>query len=276
MSTLFPINDQLLTDITTSMKKDGFYKSKPLLVWENAFATEGRLVIVDGHTRLAAAKRANLDMVWADLKPFANVTDAWLTAAGEQSGRRNLSRDKIAVYVVHALTELKEAGGRLPTEHQLAKRLGVSRPTISRAKALVKDGGDDLIALVRNKELSLREAYERIQLAKKHPAAAEEPTPAAKPPKPGEPGWPEGVHPPRPKPDGTKLAHDLRVAVDQFQYRLEQHPDPQALIGAVETLTALSEGAKKDVALSDLNLVADLVAAAVRAGVDPLEVVNQE
>jgi ParB-like chromosome segregation protein Spo0J len=272
MSTMFPIDDQLLADITTKMKNEGFHKTKPLLVWENAFATESRLVVLDGHTRLAAAKKAKLDMVWVDLKSFSNVTEAYLAGAGEQSGRRNMNRGEIAMRVVRGLIELKEAGGRLPTEHRLAKALGVSRPTISRAKALVKDGGDDVLALVRDGELSLREAYERVQLAKKHPATADAPRPpVAKPPKPGEPGWPEGVHPPNPK----QPSHHLAIAVDQFRHRLEEHPDPEALIGAVEALFALGEGTKTDIVLQDLNLVSDLVAAAVRAGVDPVELINE-
>jgi ParB-like chromosome segregation protein Spo0J len=159
---LFPVDAATLKLVTDSIRENGFQLDKPILVWKDAFGERGRQVVVDGHTRHRAALDLKLPEMWATLRQFKGVDAAITAAIGEQVQRRNLNREQIAAYVVSILPLLDDHvpyGLGTRTARQLAEMLGVSKPTIDRARGVLGSGRTDLIDAVKNGEMSLLVAY---------------------------------------------------------------------------------------------------------------------
>jgi ParB-like chromosome segregation protein Spo0J len=228
---LFRIDDQLLAQIVTSMRKDGYHKTKPLKIWKDAFATSGRLVVVDGHTRLAAAKRARIETIPIDARHYASVTVAYLDAVREQITRRNMPRDQIAFFTLRSLQLLREAGGRSPSKAQLATTLGVGTTTIARARAILDKGGDELIRRVLEQELSLFDAYEEISRAREDAASAVAEAYTGRDAKPRMPGKSELKH-----------HNKLRRAEEMFAIRRDEHPDAGAYEAMLDAILGAEQG----------------------------------
>lgn len=159
---LFPVDRDDLQLVTASIRDNGFDATKPILTWKNAFGEQGRIVVVDGHTRLQAALDLKLPEVWITVRQFKNVDEATTAGIAEQVNRRNMNREQIAANVIAKLPLLDETkdGLRTRTAKQLAAMLGVSVPTIDRARGVIASGDKDLIAKVKDGTLSLLAAYD--------------------------------------------------------------------------------------------------------------------
>jgi ParB family chromosome partitioning protein len=71
---MFTINAEILASIVKSMKELGYDKSQPLVLWK------GKGVVVDGHTRLQAAREAGIPEIPVEEKEFAALEEAKLYA----------------------------------------------------------------------------------------------------------------------------------------------------------------------------------------------------
>src|SRR5262245_40287664 len=96
----FPIGDAELAAITESMRERRFDQAEPLVIWNQGS------VLVDGHTRLAGAKAANLDHVYVVERDFADLRDALEYAIARQRDRRNLSRQQLQGFTARAILAL--------------------------------------------------------------------------------------------------------------------------------------------------------------------------
>jgi ParB-like chromosome segregation protein Spo0J len=264
---LFPVDEQVLAQIVTSMRKDGYHRTKPIKAWLDAFATPGRLVVVDGHTRLAAARRAKIAEVTVDARHYASVNEAYLDAVREQSARRNLSRGEAAVFAVKSIKALREQGGRQPTTKQLASALNVSTATVDRARQLVDRGSDELIERVLHKGTSLLDAYEEVRRGE----AASPATPRT---------GPEASNDARPRPRTETRSRPaagkdpVSGAADGYRTRLAEHPNPEAYRALVETMLAAEDDRDGTGYELDLAAASELAYALLRADREPDDVLD--
>ena len=86
---LFSINPAVLENIEQAMTEAGYDHSQPIIVWE------GENVVVDGHTRLQAAREVGLEDIPVYLKNFENEDAALIYAIHNQRNRRNLTDAEI-------------------------------------------------------------------------------------------------------------------------------------------------------------------------------------
>lgn len=249
-STLFPLDEDLVAEIAASMRKSGYDAAKPLRVWNGAFGKEGRLVIVEGNQRYMAARRARLAEVPIDLREYPDVTSAFKDAVIEQRRRRNLGRDQIAVFTLRSVRELREAGGRRPKAAELAKLLGVAKPTVDRANRIVDDGGDELIDRVLHHGLGLQEAYtemlaRRREREERRASANSKPKPRTR----------------RRGPEPT--VNELLVALEEARHRLAEHPARDEFVQVAAAVQALAAEVRQEAALrEDVGLAVALALAA--------------
>lgn len=161
---LFPVDAETLRLVTDSIREHGFQIDKPILAWKDAFGDKGRLVVVDGHTRLRAALDLKLPEIYVTVRQYPNLDVAITAGIGEQVQRRNLNREQIAAYVISILPLLDEKRGGLRTRtgKQLAQLLGVSEITVKRARVVLESGQTDLIDAVKNGEKSMLAAYTEL------------------------------------------------------------------------------------------------------------------
>jgi ParB-like chromosome segregation protein Spo0J len=223
---LFPVDAATLKLVTDSIREHGYQIDKPILVWRDAFGQRGREVVVDGHTRLQAARDLRLREIWATVRQFKN-TDAAITAGiGEQVQRRNLNREQIAAYVVSILPLLDETKGglRTRTAKQLAGMLGVSVPTIDRARGIIASGDQELIDQVKTGRKSLLAAYTELTTGAP-PSAPEETAPGEVPIGEAVDRW-EHEHPePRPEDyysDESDYPSKAHYYLDQARYHMAE------------------------------------------------------
>lgn len=174
---LFPIDPDTLKLVTASMREHGYDITKPVLAWKDAFGERGRVVTVDGHTRQQSAIDLKLKEIPVTVREFKNVDEAIAAAIGEQVQRRNLTREQIAMHVIRILPLLDEKRGglRKKTAKQLAETLGVSVPTIDRARGVLASENEELIADVREGRKSLLAAYQEATSKQADPEPAPEP-----------------------------------------------------------------------------------------------------
>lgn len=147
----------------------------PLVVWN----LPGSRILVDGHNRFEIAQRHELEYETVDIQ-FESRDDAEAWIIQNQFGRRNLSnydRSLLAlklkpIIAKKAREKQSEAGGAvrqksdkavIDTKKQLATIAGVSHDTIHRVEKIEAEGSDLLKRQVRSGEISINEAYHKIQ-----------------------------------------------------------------------------------------------------------------
>lgn len=148
----------------------------PLVVWN----LPGSRILVDGHNRFEIAQRHELEYETVDIQ-FESRDDAKAWIIQNQFGRRNLSnydRSLLALKLKPIIAKKAEqnlhlAGGKgcqksdkvksIDTKKQLATIAGVSHDTIHKVEKIEAEGSDSLKRQVRSGEISINEAYHRIQ-----------------------------------------------------------------------------------------------------------------
>lgn len=149
---LLPICNATLCELKAHMRIYGFDPAHPLVLWR-----EGGCLI-KGHTRLMAARAAEVEEVSVVYMSFASEQDALDYVIHHQCARRHTPRLNVAL-MVKVLDQRQTRGGDHRSQaskskasngaaepagksaQRLAKILGVSRATIERAR-FVLDHGD--------------------------------------------------------------------------------------------------------------------------------------
>jgi ParB-like chromosome segregation protein Spo0J len=165
---LFPIEQLTLEAITKSIRDHGFDWERPLMVWKNG----DELVVIDGHTRLDAARKARLKEVPCVLRKFPDERAALDYAIREQRDRRNMSREQQAAYVLRVVealdrpaqgerTDFPPDGGKSGAE-RTAELAGTSVRQVERARRVKGSGDEQVKQAVRNGKLTLAKAEREI------------------------------------------------------------------------------------------------------------------
>jgi ParB family chromosome partitioning protein len=163
ISKVFKINDKIFDEISQKMRASGYDKSQPVVIWK------GENILLDGHTRLAAAKELELDEIPAVEMEFENREDALLYTFERQAVRRNLSSAEIlaAAQMIHGR---KEKDGKGRAAEQMAERLGVSPATIYQARKIMMEAPEEDLKAVQAGEKSIKSVYTKIARPKKEDA----------------------------------------------------------------------------------------------------------
>ncbi|MDR1389531.1 MAG: ParB N-terminal domain-containing protein [Treponema sp.] len=149
---IFKMSDETREEIARNIVKKGFDKSQPLVLWKD------KNIILDGHTRLAAAKEAGLLEIPVVEKEFEDRGDAILYTFERQVFRRNLTPAEI-IQAVQMMDGDRARKGEGKTADHLADRLGVSAAHIYQTKNILKKASDEDIEAVKNGTKSTKEVY---------------------------------------------------------------------------------------------------------------------
>jgi len=159
---LFPIKDEVLNHIADSMKEKGFKGNHPVDIWFKTDAN-GTLhkYLMDGYTRVKAAKIAKLETVPYYEFHFETFDEALKEALSEQVDRRNLEGADLlsAVSKLYGTDFIQNAEGK--KSEAIAEVLGVSPRTAEKAIAVMKDADEETLQQIENNEISVNKAYEK-------------------------------------------------------------------------------------------------------------------
>jgi ParB-like chromosome segregation protein Spo0J len=169
------------------MLEHGYDDSKPIDVWKRSSEDGFEYVLVDGFTRVTAAKEIGKLTVTAYLHNFADTEEAQTYAIHTQRDRRNMTDAEImsALSVIdkkitgfRGNAPFPPAGGNgeLPiiTAQRTAREIGTSARKIERARKVASD--PEMAAAVKRGEISINRGYNEIRAKEKQasePSGAE-------------------------------------------------------------------------------------------------------
>ena len=174
---LFPINPTVLAAMTEDMKTHGFDMVHPIVVWGGHNG-----VVVDGHTRLQAAKDAGVLNVPLVIKEFADEDEAIQYAISSQRNRRNLT-DSELLNCIAAIDSRFPRGGSSKTAREVfgnsaqktADILGISKTKVEKLRTVNDHASNQIKDAVLNGELSVNKAYNETMAARRAEKRASEP-----------------------------------------------------------------------------------------------------
>ena len=169
-SILFPVDRVTLEAISRDMNENGYDEAQPLVLWGS--------VVVDGHTRLEAARMAGLDDVPTVSKEFEDEDEALAYAIHVQRDRRNLT-DADIVRLVAQLDKRRAHGGDRrsgdfkaqpcalkKSAEETAAIVGVSTRKVEQARAVLDSAATEVKQAVMDGEKSINSAYQETRKQK--------------------------------------------------------------------------------------------------------------
>jgi ParB family chromosome partitioning protein len=167
---LFNIEAKVLNSIAESMVLKGYDKAYPLILWEN--------IVIDGHTRLQAAKLAEFEFVPAIIKDFIDEQEALEYAMHNQRDRRNISEAELlnAISLIDTPMSKIDAGAKggkateekiEPTHKKTAKTLGIGESKVADARAVLKD--EEAVKEVKAGKKTISQAAKEVRKKKAKP-----------------------------------------------------------------------------------------------------------
>ena len=162
---LFPLNETMVDTIAENISSGTYDKSQPIHVWK-----EG-MILVDGHHRLAAAKKAGLKEIPVFYHYFKDLEEALAYAIKLQTDRRNLS-DAELLKILQTLDQLKQVGrialdsGKKSSGKSAeitAQKIGVSRSKVEKARTVQNKAPEEIKKAVEDGEMSINAAYNIVQ-----------------------------------------------------------------------------------------------------------------
>lgn len=169
-TTLFPINRVTLEAIVKDMKGRGFDPASPIVTWDG--------IVIDGHTRLEAARMNGIADVPTVGKEFADEDEAIAYAIHAQRARRNLT-DSDIVRLVGELDKRRVRGGdhmseKAKASHEAfapagksaettAELIGTSRQKVEKARAVLDKAAPEVKAAVASGDMTINKAYQETR-----------------------------------------------------------------------------------------------------------------
>jgi ParB family transcriptional regulator, chromosome partitioning protein len=178
--TLFKINPAVLSAIAMDILQSGYDSSQPLHIWKE------KGILIDGHTRLEAAKQADLFTVPVFEHSFVNEAAALEYAIHMQRDRRNLTDAELYACIVELDKRGTHGGARFKCapEHlndsraKTAEVVGTSKDKVQKVRTISDHAPADIKAQLRTGDLSINQAYAKTQASRKaKPSSSDGSTP---------------------------------------------------------------------------------------------------
>jgi len=173
--TLFLIHSNVLSDIKKDMEENGFDPKQPITIWRYP-----RNIVIDGHTRLEAARQLGFEEIPVDEHFFADQEAAVRYAIKKQRNRRSLNSAQI-LHFVEQVDKLFQTGGDrrsnfwhpkfdLRDSRKItAELLGISTNRVSECRHIIQNS-DSLkreIEDIKNGVKGIHEVYKASLAAQK-------------------------------------------------------------------------------------------------------------
>ena len=171
--TLFAINPSILEKITEDIMENGFDPSQPLHIWKE------KGILVDGHTRFEAARRADLFQIPVFEHSFDNEASALEYAIHTQRDRRNLSDAELYSCILEldkrgsrGGARFKGSGGPLnDPKHKTADIVGTSANKVQKVRTISDHAAEEIKDKLKRGTISINQAYTKTQEARKGKAS---------------------------------------------------------------------------------------------------------
>ena len=154
ISKMFNLSENVIDEICESIKKDGYHKEEPVTLWA------GHNILLDGHQRYTAAKRAGEVEIPYVEKTFESRDDVLLYTFERQAIRRNLSGAEILA-VSKLLPKQKQKNGEGRAAKSWADRLGVSEDMVYKGKWVAENASEEDIQDIKEGKATVTGVYRK-------------------------------------------------------------------------------------------------------------------
>jgi ParB family chromosome partitioning protein len=137
--------------------------------------------VIDGHTRLAAARKANIYQIPVAFKDFSDEEEALKYAIACQRNRRNLSDGELVACVIELDKRMSKADAGAKrwelapdgassgkTAEETAGLLGVSTRKVERIRTVMDNAPEKIRQMVKTGRMTVNSAYNRTVGARKN------------------------------------------------------------------------------------------------------------
>ena len=175
---IFPIDKSVLTSVIMDMREIGFDDCHPIIIWQ------GKKIVIDGHTRLEAARLVGLQDIPVVERPFRDEDAAVEYAIRCQRERRNLT-DADIIRLVKQLDLRRQRGGDHKSEkskasseaidpagksaEQTAAIIGTSKAKVEKVRTIQAKAAPEVKAAVEAGDMTINAAAKTTRKAKSKP-----------------------------------------------------------------------------------------------------------
>lgn len=162
---VFQQESDKVSEIANDIKVNGFDKTRPIVVTE-------AYIIVDGHSRFMAAKKAGLHQVPVIIKKFESRDETIEYEYKMQLNSRRLSDGEYLEAFIR-LDEFRRSDPNATgkSDEAIAKQLNKSTRQVSKMREIAKKASPELLDKIKSNSISLNKAYELIKAGEKKTAA---------------------------------------------------------------------------------------------------------
>jgi ParB family chromosome partitioning protein len=157
-ASLLPIREEVLAAITENMRIRGYDMSQPLIIWKE------RGVLVDGHTRLTAAKAVGLPTVPVIYASFTDTDTVIGYMLQIQFSRRNIRDGELVALAKKTLDNYQKVYGEGGKAEFLVKKfIGLSYTKAKKVYYIVETATERDMEMLRNEEITINKLYDRLK-----------------------------------------------------------------------------------------------------------------
>ena len=166
---LFPVKEEMLESITEDMKKNGFDRTQPLIIWKE------KKTLIDGHTRLQAVKNAGIKevpVIYVSLKDREAATEY---AYALQFKRRNLTEGEKFGFAENYLCNVAQTGKNESgwKKNDIASILSCSLRTAQKYITVIKNASLEDKECIKQGEKTINQVYNSLRESDEKEAAEE-------------------------------------------------------------------------------------------------------
>ena len=169
---VFQQENDKVAEIANDMRVNGFDKSRPIIVTE-------AYIIVDGHSRFMAAKKAGLEKVPVIIKKFDSRDETIEYEYKMQLNSRRLTDGEYFAAFLK-LDEIRRSNPNAQgsSDEAIGRQLNKSARQVCKMREIAKKADAALLEKIQNGSISINKAYELIKVAeaKKKTGEIEVPT----------------------------------------------------------------------------------------------------
>ena len=154
-----------VTEIANDIRLNGFDKTRPIVVTE-------AYIIVDGHSRFMAAKKAGLQQVPVIIKKFES-RDATIEYEYKMqlNSRRLTDGEYFDAFIKLDEFRRSDPNATGKSDEAIARQLNKSTRQVSKMREIAKKASPELLSKIKSNSISLNKAYEFIKAGEKKSSA---------------------------------------------------------------------------------------------------------
>jgi ParB family chromosome partitioning protein len=156
---LLPIRDEIYQAILSSIKEHGYDKAQPLILWKE------RDILIDGHTRLKAAKEAGIEYIPVIDKPCKDEEAALDYVYKLQFARRNIRDGELVILAQKALEKYEKRYGEGGKADYLSKKfVGLSVGKAKKLIAVLDNASEVQMAEISEDNVTITAVYKNLKM----------------------------------------------------------------------------------------------------------------